>query len=102
MTEPTPVEPTCDPNTMGDLDGDGSVAFADFLILSNSFGQAVDSHEQGDIDCSGDVQFADFLILSNNFGNTVGAASVPEPNAGLLFGLGLVFCLAQRSRSRDR
>ena len=27
----------CNPNTMGDIDGDGTVAFADFLILSSNF-----------------------------------------------------------------
>ncbi len=80
---------SCDPNTMGDLDGSGDVAFADFLILSNNFGNEVAGHAEGDIDCSGDVAFADFLILSNNFGQTVGAeaSSVPEPSSLALLGL---------------
>ncbi len=98
----TPVDPgpVCSPDTMGDLDGDGMVAFADFLILSNNFGQMVDSHEQGDIDCSGDVAFADFLILSNNFGQSVGAeaASVPEPNGLGILAIGMVAIGAMRRR----
>lgn len=81
------VEPElCDPNTGGDVNGDGQVGFPDFLILSNNFGSDVTSHTQGDLDCSGDVAFTDFLILSDNFGNAVGAeaASVPEPSTGFL------------------
>ena len=69
----------CDPNSAGDLDGDGSVAFADFLVLSANFGTEVTSHADGDIDCNGTVDFADFLVLSANFGQAVGAESVPEP-----------------------
>ena len=77
----------CNPNTLGDIDGSGDVAFADFLILSQNFGQAAADHTTGDIDCSGDVAFADFLVLSQNFGQTVGGAeSVPEPSSLALFG----------------
>jgi len=82
---------TCDPNTMGDLDGNGTVEFADFLALSTNFGSMVDSAAQGDIDCNGTVEFADFLALSANFGSTVGgAAAVPEPSSLGLFGLSLL------------
>ena len=78
----------CNPDTLGDIDGSGDVAFADFLILSQNFGQAATDHTTGDIDCSGDVAFADFLVLSQNFGQTVGGAeSVPEPSGLLLLGL---------------
>lgn len=79
----------------GDLDGNGTVEFADFLILSNTFGNAADPPGSGaDIDGDGTVAFADFLILSNNFGQSAAASSVPEPSglallsvAGLLGGL---------------
>jgi len=78
----------CDPNSGGDLDGNGIVDFADFLVLSGNFGNEVPSHMEGDIDCNGIVEFADFLVLSGNFGNTVGGvAAVPEPNGWLLMGL---------------
>lgn len=83
----------CDPNTLGDIDGNGDVGFSDFLILSNNFGSDVSSHSEGDIDCSGDVAFADFLVLSTNFGQTVGAeaSSVPEPSGFALLGLAGLF-----------
>lgn len=82
----------CDPDSMGDLDGNGKVEFADFLVLSGNFGQAVDDHTQGDIDCNGTVEFADFLALSGNFGQDVGVAqSVPEPASLALIGLATLF-----------
>ena len=93
------VGPTCNPNTLGDLDGSGTVEFADFLVLSQNFGQEVADHSFGDIDCSGTVEFADFLVLSQNFGQTVGAAeSVPEPSALALLGLGGLFVGLMRRR----
>lgn len=52
----------------GDIDGDWTVAFGDFLILSENFEEAVDSGTNGDIDGDGTVAFEDFLILSENFG----------------------------------
>ncbi len=72
----------------GDLDLNGEVAFADFLILSANFGQEVDGYTNGDIDLNGSVEFADFLALSGNFGSSSAAASVPEPTA-----LASLFCI---------
>jgi len=94
------VGPVCNPDTQGDLDGDGMVAFADFLILSNNFGTEVAGHEQGDIDCSGDVAFADFLVLSNNFGQAVGAetSAVPEPSGLGILAMGLLAVAGLRRR----
>lgn len=80
-------QPACDSDSQGDINGDGSVSFADFLILSANFGAAASSHTEGDLDCDGTVAFADFLILSANFGGNAGAAAVPEPSALGMFGL---------------
>lgn len=80
-------EAACNPDTAGDFDGNGTVEFADFLVLSSNFGQDVADHTFGDVDCDGTVAFADFLVLSNNFGQSVGATSaVPEPSGLALFG----------------
>ena len=66
---------------LGDLDGNESVDFADFLKLSANFGNDVADYLQGDLDCSGDVSFEDFLTLSANFGKSSQAiATVPEPS----------------------
>lgn len=53
----------------GDADGNGTVDFADFLILSAHFGTENASRAEGDFDGDGRVQFADFLILSAHFGH---------------------------------
>ena len=78
---------------MGDVDGNGEVAFNDFLILAQNFGQTVADHTSGDIDCNGEVTFNDFLILAQNFGQSASAAAIPEPSSFSLLslaGLGLV------------
>ena len=94
----------CDPNTGGDINGNGTVDFPDFLALSAAFGQtglSGESHLQGDLDCDGDVDFPDFLAFSAAFGTTVGAeaASVPEPASGLMFFLGFLGMLKFRKRA---
>lgn len=83
----------------GDLNGDGTVGFTDFIVLSTNFGAAVGSYEEGDIDCGGSVDFADFIVLSTNFGNAVPqAASVPEPSGLTLAGLSVLLGLCLRRR----
>jgi len=63
---------------IGDIDGDGCVAFSDFLILSANFGMP-GTKDTGDIDGDDLVEFSDFLLLSGNFGKKLnGSASVPE------------------------
>lgn len=69
----------------GDLDANGQVEFADFLVLSANFGKAA-NYTGGDIDCSGTVGFPDFLKLSANFGKTRttnSTATAPEPTHNL-------------------
>lgn len=88
----------------GDLDGDGSVGFPDFLALSANFGSSVNSYSDGDVDCDGTVGFPDFLALSANFGSSLGAtaastASVPEPSGVLLAFIGILGMLKFRKRS---
>ena len=55
----------------GDADGDGEVAFLDFLVLANNFGNADAAFADGDFDCDGSVGFLDFLVLANHFGDVV-------------------------------
>ena len=54
-----------------DIDGDGTVGFTDFLMLSAEYGQNVPFFSsRTDIDGDGQVGFSDFLILSRNYGST--------------------------------
>lgn len=55
---------------LGDADGDGEVAFADFLLLSNNFGSNSAALADGDFNDDGNVDFADFLLLAMNFGRS--------------------------------
>ena len=67
----------------GDTDFDRQVTFADFLDLSNSFGNPeLTAWSDGNFNCSGHVDFGDFLLLSGSFGASANA-SVPEPNLRL-------------------
>jgi|GEM_PF-6600246 len=53
---------------VGDANQDGSVNFADFLILSANYGSETDAaFAEGDFDGDGVVSFTDFLLLSENF-----------------------------------
>ena len=89
-------------NTLpGDLDGNGNVAFADFLVLSGNFGKELPAYTDGNIDLMGPIDFSDFLTLSGNFGKTSEAASlssVPEPNGGFLAIVGAFVFLRIRQR----
>ena len=82
----------------GDIDGDGSVAFAGFLILSSNFGSMVVAGTAGDIDGDGSVAFADFLVLSANFGTSAATAPVPEPTGFALLGIAGLACGLLRRR----
>lgn len=84
----------------GDLDGDGRVAFADFLTLSRNFGQTHASYAEGNVDLLNGVDFGDFLMLSSNFGATVSeVAIVPEPKRCLVWLVGAT-CLVLRTKKR--
>lgn len=54
-----------DPPKLGDLDGDGHVGIADFLILIGSWGQA---KSPADLNHDGVVGIIDFLMLLENWG----------------------------------
>ena len=84
----------------GDANLDNDVNFADFLILSENFGQD-GAWREGDFDGDGTVRFPDFLALSANFGNTAAngsAAAVPEPTAASLALFGLLGLIGFRKR----
>lgn len=51
----------------GDVNLDGEVTFADFVILSANFGSKDADRSEGDLDGDKTVGFADFLLLSRDF-----------------------------------
>ena len=85
----------------GDANLDSVVDFADFLILSASFGEST-NWSSGDFDCDGEVEFSDFLILSGNFGQTLAAHSVPEPTSAYTIVVVFASVCACRRRSSRR
>ena len=52
----------------GDVDLDGHVGFADFLVLSDNFGSSDAYWSGGNFDDDDNVSFADFLALADSFG----------------------------------
>jgi len=56
---------------VGDVDRDGDVDFADFLIFSSFFGQTDTEWVKGDFNGDAKTDFQDFLLFSTNFGRTL-------------------------------
>ena len=68
-----------------DINGDGTVGFNDFLVLSENYGDSGNvTYQDGDLDCDGTIAFTDFLSLAANFGQSLAGPvqSVPEPEVG--------------------
>jgi|GEM_PF-2992272 len=86
--------------SLGDLDGDGVIAFPDFLVLSDNFGSTVEGVAFGDLNGSGAVEFGDFLIFSDNYEREFAAATVPEPESFSLFAFAFGVCVIRLTRSR--
>ena len=83
----------------GDFDLNGSLEFADFLILAANFGE---NTSDGDFDFSGTVDLADFVGFKAAFNATgqATAAAVPEPSGLALIACAAVFGLCGRRRRR--
>jgi|GEM_PF-6656881 len=71
----------------GDVNGDGTVGFSDFITISREYGNEAE-RMNGDIDYSGDVGFTDFIMVSQNYGTgidltrvqAIPSVSTPEPS----------------------
>ena len=84
----------------GDANFDGSVAFADFLIVVDAFGDSDTTFSRGDFNCDGSTGFVDFLIFNANFGQTAGRTvrGVPEPGGRALVSFAVLTWLASARR----
>ena len=74
FTEIIRFEVTDTPLISADFDGDGRVAFEDFLFFVNVFGTQTGQDNfdpKYDLDGNGVVDFSDFLIFVDSFGKTV-------------------------------
>lgn len=82
----------------GDFDFNGTIEFADFLLLAANFGEKT---SVGDYDFNGVVDLADFAQLKAAFGaagEPVSAASVPEPACITLAMLAMLMGLSFRKQ----
>jgi hypothetical protein len=63
---------------LGDLNLDGVVNSADFILFADSFGQsggAAAAWDHGDLNYDGNVNSADFILFADNFGKSLGSVS---------------------------
>ena len=85
----------------GDADLNKTVNFADFVALSNFFGQSGTGWRQGNFLLDDDTDFIDFVILSNNFGimapSNDGQSAIPEPIAVAVLGIGSLVLIKTRT-----
>ncbi len=86
----------------GDANLDGEVDVTDLGILATHYGMADGAEwEHADFDGDGRVNVNDLGILATHYGETAPMASVPEPAAFVLMGVGLLVLLV-RNRRRGR
>lgn len=84
-----------------DVNDDGSVNFADFLLISGNF-NTPGTRAQGDVDFDDFVGMNDFIIWRRQFDAAgAGAAAVPEPSAGMI-AFASLFALPLLRRRRAR
>jgi hypothetical protein len=70
---------------LGDLNLDGVVNSADFILFADSFGQsggAAAAYYHGDVNYDGTVNSEDFILFADNFGKSLG--SVSATNGGIV------------------
>ncbi len=71
------------PTLAGDVNYDGTVNFADLLLLAQHYGSSQPLFENGDLTGDGSVGFDDLLLLAQNYGhaNTTAAANAVQADA---------------------
>ena len=85
----------------GDATLDGTVNFADLLVLSQNYNASGRTWDQGDSNYDGEVNFADLLALSQNYNQSYASAAsaateVPEPGVLGVLAIGAMGLLTRR------
>jgi len=64
----------------GDVNRDGSVGFADLVVIGQNYGKTDQTYSTGDLSGDGSVGFADLVALAQNYGKTLDAPPpIPAP-----------------------
>jgi len=84
----------------GDINGDGVVDAADYIILKGNLGTSGHAaNTNGDLDGDGDVDLADLGILSGGLNNgAAGAGTIPEPATLGLLAIGALALVRRRRK----
>lgn len=68
--------------SVGDLDGNGDISFADFVTLARNLGTGATAYSDGNIDMLGTVSASDLFTFAWLYSETgKGAQTIPEPSS---------------------